>query len=63
MIEKMLDILLVEDNPADVEMTLDALTENNLPIGLRYCGMARKPLIISLERDNTKTAGCATVQN
>jgi len=30
MIETMLDILLVEDNPADVEMTLDALKENNI---------------------------------
>jgi two-component system, response regulator len=30
MIKTMLDILLVEDNPADVEMTLDALKENNL---------------------------------
>lgn len=30
MIETMLSILLVEDNPADVEMTLDALRENNL---------------------------------
>lgn len=26
----MLDIILVEDNPADIEMTLDALKENNL---------------------------------
>jgi two-component system, response regulator len=30
MIEIMLDIILVEDNPADVELTLDALKENNL---------------------------------
>jgi two-component system, response regulator len=30
MIKMMLDILLVEDNPADVEMTLEALKENNL---------------------------------
>ena len=30
MIETMLDILFVEDNPADVEMTLDALNEHNL---------------------------------
>ncbi len=30
MIENLLDIILVEDNPADIEMTLDALRENNL---------------------------------
>ena len=30
MIENPLDILLVEDNPADIEMTLDALREINL---------------------------------
>jgi len=30
MIESILDIILVEDNPADVEMTLFALRENNL---------------------------------
>jgi CheY-like chemotaxis protein len=30
MINKMLDIVLVEDNPADVELTLDALHEHNL---------------------------------
>jgi len=30
MIENLLDIILVEDNPADLEMTLDALKENNL---------------------------------
>jgi len=30
MIEAMLDILLVEDNPADAELTLYALKENNL---------------------------------
>src|SRR5512133_873713 len=30
MIETMLDIILVEDNPVDVELTLDALNENNL---------------------------------
>lgn len=30
MINTMLDIILVEDNPADAEMTLDALTGNNL---------------------------------
>jgi two-component system, response regulator len=30
MINGMLDIILVEDNPADIEMTLDALKENNL---------------------------------
>jgi two-component system, response regulator len=30
MIENILDIILVEDNPADVELTLDALRENNL---------------------------------
>ncbi|HLZ19681.1 MAG TPA: response regulator, partial [Smithellaceae bacterium] len=26
----MLDIILVEDNPADIELTLDALSQNNL---------------------------------
>jgi CheY-like chemotaxis protein len=30
MIKTMLDIILVEDNPADVELTLNALKENNL---------------------------------
>ncbi len=30
MIETMPDIILVEDNPADEELTLDALRENNL---------------------------------
>lgn len=30
MIENMLDILLVEDNPADEELTLEALRENKL---------------------------------
>ena len=30
MIENMLDILLVEGNPADLELTLDALRENHL---------------------------------
>ena len=30
MVENMLDIILVEDNPADIELTLDALKENNL---------------------------------
>jgi two-component system, response regulator len=30
MIENLLDIILVEDNPADIEMTLEALQENNL---------------------------------
>ena len=30
MIENLLDIILVEDNPADIEMTLNALQENNL---------------------------------
>lgn len=30
MIKTILDIILVEDNPADIEMTLDALKENNL---------------------------------
>jgi two-component system response regulator len=30
MIKTILDIILVEDNAADVEMTLDALRENNL---------------------------------
>jgi two-component system, response regulator len=30
MIGSILDIILVEDNPADVEFTLDALRENNL---------------------------------
>ncbi len=30
MINTVLDIILVEDNPADIEMTLDALKENNL---------------------------------
>ncbi len=30
MIDGMLDIILVEDNPADLEMTLDALRENHL---------------------------------
>jgi two-component system, response regulator len=30
MIENLLDIILVEDNPADIEMTLDALKENNI---------------------------------
>lgn len=30
MMESILDIILVEDNPADVELTLDALMENNL---------------------------------
>lgn len=28
--ETMLDIILIEDNPVDVELTLDALNENNL---------------------------------
>lgn len=28
--ENILDIILVEDNPADVELTMDALLENNL---------------------------------
>lgn len=30
MIDKLLNIVLIEDNPADVEMTLDALKEINL---------------------------------
>ena len=30
MIENILDVILVEDNPADVELTLDALRENHL---------------------------------
>lgn len=30
MVEDILDILLVEDNPCDIEMTLDALKGNNL---------------------------------
>ncbi len=30
MLNAMLDIILIEDNPADAEMTLDALTGNNL---------------------------------
>lgn len=30
MINSMLDIILVEDNPADIELTLDALNQNNL---------------------------------
>ena len=30
MIEAMLDIILVEDNPSDIELTLDALQENKL---------------------------------
>jgi two-component system, response regulator len=30
MLESVLDIILVEDNPADVELTLDALQENKL---------------------------------
>jgi CheY-like chemotaxis protein len=30
MIGNMLDIILVEDNPADVELTIDALRENHL---------------------------------
>ncbi len=30
MIDTILDIILVEDNPADIELTLDALQENNL---------------------------------
>lgn len=30
MIENMLDIILVEDNPADIELTLNALQEHNL---------------------------------
>jgi two-component system response regulator len=30
MIDGMLDIILVEDNPADLEMTLDALRENHI---------------------------------
>jgi len=30
MINNILDIILVEDNPADIEMTLNALKENNL---------------------------------
>lgn len=30
MVENILDIILVEDNPCDIEMTLDALKENNL---------------------------------
>jgi two-component system, response regulator len=30
MLESVLDVLLVEDNPADIEMTLDALKENHL---------------------------------
>jgi len=30
MINTVLDIILVEDNPADIEMTLEALKENNL---------------------------------
>ncbi len=30
MINTVLDIILVEDNPADIEMTVDALAENNL---------------------------------
>ena len=30
MIANIFDIILVEDNPADVELTLDALQENNL---------------------------------
>lgn len=29
MIETVLDIILVEDNPTDIELTLDALRENN----------------------------------
>jgi len=30
MIDNLLDIILVEDNPADIELTLEALQENNL---------------------------------
>jgi two-component system, response regulator len=30
MIKTLIDIILVEDNPADIEMTLDALRENHL---------------------------------
>jgi len=30
MIENMLDIILVEDNPADIELTIDALQKHNL---------------------------------
>ena len=30
MIDNILDIILVEDNPADIEMTMEALQENNL---------------------------------
>ena len=30
MVENILDILLVEDNPCDIEMTMDALKGNNL---------------------------------
>ena len=30
MINSVLDIILVEDNPADVELTIDALKENNM---------------------------------
>ncbi|PKN17150.1 MAG: two-component system response regulator [Deltaproteobacteria bacterium HGW-Deltaproteobacteria-6] len=30
MINTVLDIILVEDNPADIELTMDALKENNL---------------------------------
>jgi len=30
MIDSMLDIILIEDNPSDVELTIDALNEHNL---------------------------------
>ena len=30
MMEKIVELLLVEDNPADVELTLHALKKNNL---------------------------------
>jgi CheY-like chemotaxis protein len=56
MIEKIIEILLVEDNPNDIELTLDALKNHNLSNNVKVLTDGAKALdYIFNQKDNSKS--------
>jgi hypothetical protein len=47
-------ILLVEDNPNDVELTLEALAEHNLANSVDWHGMVKRRSIIYIDGGNSR---------
>ena len=56
MTERAVEILLIEDNPADVELTLAALRRNNLANEIHVCRDGEEALQYLLGGDGTQAA-------